>query len=385
MEKKNLLYTGIILAAILIIIATGIIGLNLMDSHNTGQPARSDAGVTAGPAVPVTPGVTTTATDQSPGTGATTCTMIRFNDANAPNVDGFSFYNTTVFTAASAGNYSSPAPMKEARITSGQAKDLAQKAFPQVSPDRVDVEFVDGSQYNRYWKFDLYKNDTQLALGSLDPDTGELIHYRIPSPSLRERQEVPNPAISMDRAQATAENEIRKRNGEIPLKLVESRLDPFSMAMPGEKVAGEYAFVYRRVIHDVPSTKDGIILKIDSVTGNVTSYWKSWDVPENAVATQNIPAISRDAAIALVEREARACYPESADSFRVVSAELRWMDEYNQEKYTPSPGVIPLTWQIRFDDKTIRGWTYPVPEEGWVDAQNGTLVVMNYFHNRSGS
>jgi len=147
------------------------------------------------------------------------------------------------------------------------------------------------------------------------------------------------------------------------------------------EAAGNYVFLFRRIINGVPCNSDGFTISVDAGTGNVVSYYKSWHTPENAVAAQPVPAISRDAAIAVIEREARACYPASADSFRIVSADLQWMDLYNADLYTPSPGVIPLAWYVRFDDKTIREREFPVPEEGSVDAQNGTLLSMYYVHH----
>jgi Zn-dependent metalloprotease len=234
------------------------------------------------------------------------------------------------------------------------------------------VEFSDGSQSVRGWDFNLYNDNQKIVMGSLYADTGDLMEYSIPSYSSGEPQEKPNSATTMDSARLAAENEIRDRNGELSLNLVDSKVSP----------SGSYFFNYKRIIQGVPCTSDGITIDIDPGTGKVSRYFKSWHTPENAVAAQSVPAISRDAAIALVEREANACYPDSADSFKIVSADLRWMDLYHPDEFTPKPGVIPLAWYVRFDDKTIRTHEFPNPEEGWVDAQNGTLLSMEYFHNR---
>jgi len=40
------------------------------------------------------------------------------------------------------------------------------------------------------------------------------------------------------------------------------------------------------------------------------------------------------------------------------------MDIYNSDEFTPNPGVIPLAWQVRYDDDTIRGWGIPPPGRG---------------------
>ncbi|MDD1689117.1 MAG: DUF4901 domain-containing protein [Methanoregula sp.] len=375
MKKRYLAYTGIILAAILVIIATGIIVPALIDSHEINPPVLSDTGVKANPAVPVPTGLTTTATDSSSEKTANKCSMVRFEDVNVPSIDGFSYYNTSAFTAVSAGNYSSQYTKKGAVITREEAESIARSAFPQYSPDRIEMEYSDGSVNNRMWHFNMRMGDQQLVVGTLDAYTGDLMLYSVVSHrSWIGPVEVPHlAATTMESARLTAEDEIRERNGELPLQLIDSHLD-----------GNEYLFNYRRIIQGVPCSNNGFNIRVDPGTGNVVMYYKAWDTPENAVAAQSVPAISRDAAIALVEREAKACYPESAGSFRIVSADLLWMDTYNHEKYLPLPGVIPLVWRVRFDDNTIRAWQFPVPEEGWVDAQNGTLLSITYFHNRSG-
>jgi hypothetical protein len=386
----------VIAVAVLIIIAAIIIVLSVTGSHETVQPARSGSSImtntpapenmkTAHEVVPregyaganSTPAGISPAAG-SPGTVASECDLTPFQDVKAPD-DGFIYYNTSVFTAVSAGNYSSPFTKKDAVLTLEQAKDFARKAFPHYSPDRIDMDFSDGSVSDRAWSFDMYKDDKQLVMGSLDAYTGELMHYRIPSWSRGDTQGVPPPiATTMKSARLTAENEIRERNGNLSLKLVDSRVN-----WDGSYISGyqrDYFFSYRRIIQGVPCTKDGINVWVDSGTGKVVEYYKAWYTPENAVAAQSVPAISRDAAIALVERKAKACYPVSADSFTIVSADLEWMDLYNQDKQIPLPGVIPLGWYVQFEDKTIRAQEFPVPGEGWVDAQNGTLLSLFYVH-----
>jgi type 1 fimbria pilin len=339
----------------------------------TGQPVLSGTGALANPAVPVATGVTMI--KRPSGDVAAGCVMIPRTGLNIQKTIGFSYSNISVFTPESAGNFSSRFTKTGAVITKEQAETIARKAFPHYSPDTIIMEYSDGGINSRMWRFDLRKDDRQLVLGTLDAYTGDLTDYNVVSSRLwNGTPEIPHPAAtSMEKAQLTAENEIRERNGELPLKLVDSKVNE----------DGNYLFNYRRVIQGVPCYRDGIVITVDSGTGNVVMYSKAWYTPENAVASQSVPAISRDAAIALVEREAMACYPESAGSFRIVSADLRWMDLYNQETFMPAPGVIPLVWYVRFDDATIRAGEFPVPEEGWVDAQNGTLRSIAYFHCRS--
>jgi hypothetical protein len=282
--------------------------------------------------------------------------------------------NETVFIDAMTGDYYNPG-QEDAKISIEKAKDLARGAFPQLTPDRVRMTFSDGSQYLRGWEFILFRDEKKLVQGGFDADTGELSSYFIGITRL-DRPETPS--VMMDAAQETADREIQERNGDIPVVQVDARLDP--LGMPGEKIAGKYVFVYRRVIHGVPCDSDGIVVTVDSVAGNVVNYHKSWSLPEDAVALPAEPAISRDAAITTVHQEAEKIYPASAAGLQIVSAELQWKDFHNPDKVIPKPGSVPLAWKVQFDDETIRGWQWPNPATGWVDAKTGMLLDLYYRH-----
>jgi hypothetical protein len=372
-------------------IAGSEISRTARNNPGTGQPVLSGTGVQANSTMPVTSGGTmieklrvgfSTANGTPAGifpayrydeNAANECSLVLFKDPDRPLADGFTYENISVFSYRSAGNYSSLVGKMNAGITIEQARESAGKAFPDYSPDRIDVQTSEGSGGAILaWDFDLHKDDKQLVQSVLDAETGELIQYLIPSFYWEETQERSSPAITLESARLVAENEIRERNGELPLVLMDSEVNPY----------GNYDFNYRRIINGVPSLNNGIWVGIDARTGKVGSYFKSWKIPENAVAASFVPAISREQAIALVKREATACYPESAYSFRIVSADLQWMDSYPEDAFIPKPGVIPLAWHVRFNDKTIRAGDPKSTDEAWVDAQSGTLLSMEYFHRR---
>ena len=282
--------------------------------------------------------------------------------------------NATLFIDAETGDPYAPLQDK-AGITIEQAKEKARGAFPNIPADRVRIRFNDGSQYMRGWSFDLMNAGDRLVQGGLDADTGELKSYFI---GIKRLGRPATPSVPMDAAQRTAEREVRERNGELPLTLVDARLDP--LGMPGEDIAGKYVFVYKRVIHGIPCASDGIVVTVDSVAGNVVEYGKSWILPEDAVALPAEPVISKDTATATVKKEAEKIYPASADGLRIISAELRWRDFHNPDKVTPGPGSVPLAWEVQFDDETIRAQQYPSLGNGWIDARNGTLLDLYYRH-----
>jgi len=282
--------------------------------------------------------------------------------------------NATLFIDAETGDPYNPLQDK-AGITIEQAKAKAREAFPEFTADNVRMRFNDGSQYMRSWAFELRKGEEKLVQGSLTADTGELSSYSI---GITRLGRPGTPAITMDVAQQTADREIRKRNGDIRIVQTEARLDP--LGMPGEKIAGKYVFVYNRVIHGIPCDNDGILVVVDSVAGNVVEYRKSWSLPEDAVALPADAVVSKETAITTVQQEAEKLYPASASSLRIVSAELRWKDFHNPDQVTPKPGSVLLAWKVLFDDETIRGWQWPVPANGWVDAKTGELLDLYYRH-----
>jgi hypothetical protein len=291
-----------------------------------------------------------------------------------PAKDSIYEKNETIFIDVLTGDLYNPL-QENAGITIEQAKDLAQQAFPAWNPDRVRMRFHDGSNYVRGWEFYLYIGDEELVHGGLDADTGELSGYAI---GVKRMGRPENPSITIDAAQQVADREIKERNGVVPVIISDARLDP--LGMPGEKVAGNYVFVYNRVIREVPCDSDGFTLVIDSVAGTVTEYRKTWGLPEDAVAQSAKPAIPKDAAIKTVQQEASKTYPASSASLRIVSADLRWKDYHNPEKSVPAPGSIPLVWKVQFDDETIRTQQWPNPATGWIDAQTGTLLDLYYRH-----
>lgn len=308
-----------------------------------------------------------TLTDRYPGKLLYECAMV-------PSKGSMYEKNATFYIDSATGDLYNPL-QENAGITVEQAKEYAKAAFPRWQPDRVRIKFNDGSTNTRNWEFYLYKNEEELVHGSLDADRGELTGYSI---GVKHAGRPQAPSITRGMAESIANTEIRERNNNPDSILGESRYDP--LGMPEEKVAGKYVFVYHRLIHDVACDNDGFTISVDSVSGDVIEYAKRWNLPEESAASSSVPTVSKDTAMKTVMNSAIALYPESAGDIQIISAELRWMDQFNPDKFTPAPGTIPLAWKVRFDDGIIRNQQWPNPGTGWVDAQNGSVLDMYYRH-----
>jgi hypothetical protein len=236
-------YQIIFIAAILVIIATGIVAAYQMQS----QPMRSSSGSRSVPAaMESTVKITVSATSAISPVITTTSPVI----------------STTI----PAGT-----------ISPERAQTIARKLFPNLDPDRVNITFTPGTTHNQAsYDFDMFKNDERIAQGGLDPGTGKLMWYAIPvKRSGRPEQQ---PVITLGNAQTIAEREIQTREGPISLNLNSSRYD-----LLGSKTSigsvGVYIFTYNRSAKSNPCDSDGFTLEIDSVYGTVVGYWETWITP----------------------------------------------------------------------------------------------------------
>ncbi|MDD4138558.1 MAG: hypothetical protein PHT99_11820, partial [Methanoregula sp.] len=172
--------------------------LTARNNPGTDQQTRSSTGDQAHPADPVT-----TAGDMAMD-GFSHLNVIPagfppVQEENFRDNIGCVWYNTSVFTAVSAGNSSSSFTKKGAVIKKEQAEHIARLAFPLSSPDRIVMDYSDISVNSRWWHFDMRKGDEQLVLGTLDAYTGDLTEYQVPSRFRTVMPELPRlAAVSME-------------------------------------------------------------------------------------------------------------------------------------------------------------------------------------------
>ena len=185
--------------------------------------------------------------------------------------------NQTAYVNAATGDLYSPMQDK-AGITIDEAKVRARLSFPQWTIDRVQMKYNDGIRYTRSWEFHLYSGDEELVHGALSPDDGVLDWYALGGPTRFGRPA--DPDVSIYTAEKTARAEVQNRTGNPVFSLIQSRYD--SLGMPGANIAGQYVFLYN---NDRPGRKtcenDGFTLVVDSVSGKVQEYRRTWTQPQS--------------------------------------------------------------------------------------------------------
>ena len=141
------------------------------------------------------------------------------------------------------------------------------------------------------------------------------------------------------------------------------------LVTPGGDVAGSYRFVYDRLIQDYPCDADGFVVSVDAVNGEITEYRQHWQTPDNAFMIAEVAVVPRYDATSTIQAKAKAIYPSSVTSLRIISADIRWKDQHDPQ---PSRGRDPFRWHGRLSSTTIssgqRRMPYP-PSAGLMHSQ----------------
>ena len=171
-----------------------------------------------------------------------------------------------------------PTVEKTGPITTEKARTIAREYFPEFSPDRVNITHNPGDRNSQASvEFDFFRENKRLLQGGLDPETGNMTWYAIPVERIGRSAD---PSITIDSARIAADNELRERNGIISFNISSERYDP--LGMPGSEVAGVYVFVYDRLVKSDRCDSDGLTIDVDSISGKVIEYRKTWiQSPEN--------------------------------------------------------------------------------------------------------
>lgn len=282
---------------------------------------------------------------------------------------------TSIFIGIDAVSGDPYSPTQDtAIITAEQAKRIVSTSFPSQKPDQIRVRYRNDPDTLRSWHFFLIKMNKTILSGSLDPETGQITSFNRQVPATGQPAA---PVISLTEARKIADRIITGWNGPLSINMSDGRYE--ARQEDGTAVGGRYIFKYDRMVQDLPCDVDGFTVTIDSVTGDVIGYGRRWNNPDNAFSLAAEPLVTkREATFAILEK-AMEIDPGSINSVRIISTRLQWKDGH-APGVTPRPGSIPLVWNVAFDDETFRAVNPPIVATGWVDAQTGAILDMNYHH-----
>lgn len=262
-----------------------------------------------------------------------------------------------------------------AAVTADKAKEIATSSFPDVSADNVKLWYYDSRDKGGVWMFILASGNMTHVSGSVDATSGDLVSFIRNIPSAGRQAD---PVITQDKAENIASHYISDHNGgALPLNQTSARYEAWGT--PSVPAAGRYVFAWERMFLDYPVDKDGIEVSVDSVTGDVIGYDKLWTTPDFAFSqTLEQAVVQRDATFAVMQA-AKNLYPDSVESVRIHSAEIRWNNQHVPGA-SQRPGSVPLEWKVTFDDVVIRADPTLPEGVGWVDIQTGNVTALEYRH-----
>jgi hypothetical protein len=261
---------------------------------------------------------------------------------------------------------------ESAKFSEEQVKQIATRFFLPLKADQVRARYniLPGSE--SAWDFVFIRDHVPVLSGTLDPETGSITHF---SRNLSYEGRPKEPILSLSAAQKSADRAIFTWNGDVPVSLGSGRYEPANDS--GIPVAGRYLFRYNRMVHDIPCDNDGFFIAVDSASGDIIEYERTWYNPENAFSVTSDPLVTKREATFAVLQNASERSPDSVQGIQVLSAQLLWKDLHTPGQ-TPRPGTIPLAWKVIFDDQTLRSKEQSLQAAGWVDAQTGTVISMDY-------
>ncbi len=280
----------------------------------------------------------------------------------------------SVFIDARTGELYTPG-QENAKITADQAKNIVIEAFPLLHPDRVRVRYNNSPDSVRAWLFTMFRDNMTILTGAMDPETGQIFSF---TRSIPWEGRQADPLLDSNAAQKIADRYVFDKN-RVPLLLNMSEAQYNPLRFPQKTVAGQYVFVYNRIVQEIPCDKDGFTISVDSLTGEVIGYDRRWNSPDSAFSVTVDPLVTRSGATFAVLKNAQETYPASVDGLSIISAEIRWKDHPSQGSI-PRPGSIPLAWKVLFTDEIIRAKPLPLPAVGWIDIQTGKILDFHYQH-----
>ena len=206
---------------------------------------------------------------------------------------------------------------ENAAITAAKAKILALTAFPGIHPAQVRVWYVSDPVRGGEWQFLFLNGNTAIARGGIDATTGEAATLILMVPHTGRPATL---SVDADTAKDIADKYISDHNGgPLPLNMTTERYEAWGNAT--SPAAGQYILTYERIYQDFPVDTDRIVVAVDSVTGDVIAYDKIWTTPDFAFSeTDELAVGQRDATFAVMEA-ARAKFPLSVGTVRIISAE----------------------------------------------------------------
>ncbi|WP_243466465.1 YcdB/YcdC domain-containing protein [Methanosarcina mazei] len=255
----------------------------------------------------------------------------------------------------------------DVNISFEDAKNKLILENPEVITESVHGELIDNENFGIIWRVSSKTANGRSISAGIDASNGDLLFVYDGSKKVRG-----NNNINKDDALTIAEKYIQSR---VSANIIsETKLNDIKYKEPAaDDLPGIYHVSYIRSIRGIPYLSDGIILRVNAETGEVTSYCKKLSTSEEEIALINTePSITDEEAIKVL-KEYMSSIPqigeEKANTVKVMSSNLVWKENEDDK--------IHLAWWIKFVDSSFAE-DDNCPAFAWVDAHSGEMLLFDY-------
>ncbi|BBL64869.1 YcdB/YcdC domain-containing protein [Methanosarcina mazei] len=255
----------------------------------------------------------------------------------------------------------------DVNISFEDAKNKLILENPEVITESVHGELIDNENFGIIWRVSSKTANGRSISAGIDASNGDLLFVYDGSKKVRG-----NNNINKDDALTIAEKYIQSRVSADMINEIELE-DVNYKESDADGLPGTYFISYARIIRGIPSLSDGVILRVNAETGEISSYNKRWSMSGEEIALiDKEPSITDEEAIKIL-KEYMTSVPqigeEKANTVKVMSSNLVWKENEDDK--------IHLAWWIKFVDSSFAE-DEDHPASVWIDAHSGEILLIAY-------
>jgi len=229
---------------------------------------------------------------------------------------------------------------------------------------------IDDENFGIIWRVSSKTTNGKSIFAGIDASNGEQLFVYDGSKNVQGRDN-----ISKDDALEIAEEYIESRVSADKINDLEfehvNYIEPAADDLPGT-----YKISYARIIRGISSLSDGIQVRINAETGEVSSYRKRWSMDKEDIALIDTePGVTDEKAVEILKEFMSNELPigeEKASTVKVISSNLVWKED-DEDK-------TRLAWRIQFRDSSFaKDSKYPASV--LIDAHSGEMLLFDYSRN----
>jgi hypothetical protein len=251
-------------------------------------------------------------------------------------------------------------------VTSEEAKAILISENPGLYTNSINAKLLKDNDFGIIWHLTAKTSNNRSVLAGIDPDNGNIVFIYDGSKKTRGDNR-----ISEEEAVKIAEKYMETALSANQLK--EVQFDFVNYQEPvADDLPGFYHIRYNRIIKGIASLSDGVTMRVNSETGDVSSYREQWKMPEEKIYAIDTEAIiiEEKAAETLKEFIANEVYDGKISSTtEIITSKLVWKSTENEE--------IHLAWWMQFTDPNL-GLDESLPGMVCIDANSGEVLMSSY-------